>query len=379
MSAVFPTSWSRRCTVIFASAVLAQSATAQPATPAATTARVSRSDSTLFGALQWRNIGPNRGGRSIAAAGSAARPLEYYFGATGGGLWKTTDGGTTWEPVTDGQLTSSSVGAVAVCEANPDIVYIGTGEVQLRGNIMQGDGLYKSTDAGKTWRHTGLRETQNIARVRVHPTDCDQVLVAAFGHHGAENPERGIFRSTDGGATWARTLFRDAKSGGVDLVIDPKNPNTVYAALWEAWRKPWGMSSGGPGSGLHKSTDGGRTWTEISRNQGLPRGMLGKIGVAVSPVDANRVWAIVEADSGGVFRSDDGGRTWTLTNDERKLRQRAFYYTRIYADPVERDRVYVLNVGMFRSDDGGKTFNTSYVRRTATSMISGSPRTTTSG
>ena len=327
-----------------------------PARPAATT--VSRSDTTIFGALQWRNIGPVRGGRSIAVAGSSSRPFEYYFGATGGGLWKTADGGTTWEPVTDGQITSSSVGAVAVCEANPDIVYIGTGEVQLRGNIMQGDGLYKSTDAGKTWRHMGLRETQNIARVRVHPTDCNQVLVAAFGHHGAENPERGIFRSTDGGTTWARTLFRDAKSGGVDLVIDPKNPNTVYAALWEAWRKPWGMSSGGPGSGLFKSTDGGRNWTELSRNPGLPRGMLGKIGVAVSPVDANRVWAIIEADSGGVFRSDDGGRTWTLTNDERKLRQRAFYYTRIYADPTQRDRVYVLNTGMYRSDDAGKTFNT---------------------
>jgi photosystem II stability/assembly factor-like uncharacterized protein len=316
------------------------------------------SDSVLFGALQWRNIGPNRGGRSIGAAGSTSRPLEYYFGATGGGLWKTTDGGTTWEPVTDGKITSSSVGAVAVCEANPDVVYIGTGETQLRGNIMQGDGVYKSTDAGKTWRHMGLRETQNIARVRVHPTDCNQVLVAAFGHHGAANPERGIFRSTDGGATWTKTLYRDDKSGGVDLVIHPKDPNTVYAALWEAWRKPWAMSSGGPGSGLFKSTDGGRTFTEISRNQGLPRGMLGKIGVAVSPVDANRVFAIIEADSGGVFRSDDGGRTWTLTNDERKLRQRAFYYTRIYADPIDRDRVYVLNVGMFRSDDGGKTFNT---------------------
>ena len=317
-------------------------------------------DSALFAALQWRNIGPNRGGRSIGVAGASSRPLEYYFGATGGGLWKTTDGGTTWEPVTDGKITSSSVGAVAVCEANPDVVYIGTGETQLRGNIMQGDGLYKSTDAGKTWRHMGLRETQNIARVRVHPTDCNQVLVAAFGHHGASNPERGVFRSTDGGASWTKTLYKDDKSGGVDLAIHPKDPNIVYAALWEAWRKPWGMSSGGPGSGMYKSTDGGRTWTDISRNPGLPRGILGKIGVAVSPVDANRVYAIVEADSGGVFRSDDAGRTWTLTNDERKLRQRAFYYTRIYADPVVKDRVYVLNTGMYRSDDAGKTFNTQF-------------------
>jgi photosystem II stability/assembly factor-like uncharacterized protein len=315
-------------------------------------------DSALFGALQWRNIGPNRGGRSIGVAGSASRRLEYYFGATGGGLWKTTDGGTTWEPVTDGQIGSSSVGAVAVCEANPDIVYIGTGETELRGNVMQGDGIYKSIDAGKTWKHSGLRETQNISRVRIHPTDCNQLLVGAFGHHGAPNPERGVFKSTDGGATWTKTLYRDDKSGVVDLDIDSKNPNIVYAALWEAWRKPWGMSSGGPGSGLFKSTDGGRTWTELSRNPGLPRGMLGKIGVAVSPVDGNRVYAIVEADSGGVFRSDDAGRTWTLTNDERKLRQRAFYYSRIYADPVTRDRVYVLNTGMYRSDDAGKKFDT---------------------
>ena len=351
-------SMSRSRAACLALALLTFPLASQPPAGAGATTAVSRSDSTIFGALQWRNIGPNRGGRSIGVAGSASRPFEYYFGATGGGLWKTTDGGTTWEPVTDGKITSSSVGAVAVCETNPDIVYIGTGEVQLRGNVMQGDGLYKTTDAGRTWRHTGLRETQNIARVRIHPTDCNQVLVAAFGHHGADNPDRGVFRSTDGGATWSKTLFRDAKSGAVDLAIDPKNPNTVYASLWEAWRKPWGMSSGGPGSGIHKSMDGGRTWTDLSRSPGLPRGILGKIGVAVSPVDENRVWAIIEADSGGVFRSDDGGRTWTKTNEERKLRQRAFYYTRIYADPVERDRVYVLNTGMYRSDDAGKTFNT---------------------
>ncbi len=352
--------------LVLAAIVVPASSAQPPNAPArgrpggAITAGAPMTDSALFAALQWRNLGPNRGGRSIGVAGSTSRPLEYYFGATGGGLWKTTDGGTTWEPVTDGQIGSSSVGAVAVCESNPDVVYIGTGETQLRGNVMQGDGLYKSTDAGKTWRHSGLRETQNISRVRIHPTDCNQVFVAAFGHHGAPNPERGVFRSTDGGATWTKTLYRDDKSGAVDLVIDPKTPTTVYAALWEAWRKPWGMSSGGPGSGLYKSTDGGRTWTDISRNAGLPRGMLGKIGVAVSPVDGNRVYAIIEADSGGVFRSDDAGRTWTMTNDERKLRQRAFYYTRIYADPVVRDRVYVLNTGMYRSDDAGKRFDTQF-------------------
>ncbi|HEX2092665.1 MAG TPA: hypothetical protein VHG28_09700, partial [Longimicrobiaceae bacterium] len=314
-------------------------------------------DTALYGTMKWRNIGPARGGRSIGAAGSSSRPLEYYFGATGGGLWKTTDGGTTWKPVTDGQLGSSSVGAVEVCQSNPDVVYIGTGEVQLRGNILPGDGVYKSTDAGKTWRHVGFRESRNIARVRVHPTNCDLVYVAAFGPYGGPSPERGIYRSSDGGATWSRVLHRDERTGGVDLSIDPRNPGTLYAALWEAWRVPWGMSSGGPGSGLFKSTDGGTTWTELTRNPGMPQNQfIGKIGVSVSGADSNRVFAIVEADSGGVFRSDDGGATWTRTNTERKLRQRAFYYTRIYADPRDREQVYVLNVGFWRSNDGGKTF-----------------------
>ena len=315
-------------------------------------------DTALFSGLEWRNIGPNRGGRSIAVAGSVARPLEYFFGATGGGLWKTVDGGTTWEPVTDGQITSASVGAVAVCEANPDVVYIATGETQLRGNIQAGDGVYKSTDAGRTWRHIGLKEARNFSRVRIHPTNCDRAYVGAFGEYGVPNPERGVYRTSDGGATWDRVLFRDESTGAVDISIDQRNPDVIYAALWEAWRKPWAMSSGGPGSGLFKSTDGGGTWTEISRNPGLPAGPLGKIGVSVSPANSSRVYAIVEAEDGGVFRSDDGGASWTRTNDERKLRQRAFYYTRINADPIDPDRVYVLNVGFFRSDDGGTKFDT---------------------
>lgn len=314
-------------------------------------------DSKLFDALQWRNIGPDRGGRSQAVAGSRARPLEYYFGATGGGLWKTTDGGQTWRPVTDGQIKSSSVGAVAVCEANPDVVYIGMGETELRGNIMQGDGVYKSTDGGKTWRHVGLEQTQAISRIRIHPTDCNTVWVAAFGWHSAPNPDRGIFKTTNGGESWRKVLYRDDKTGGIDLTIDPNNPAVMYAALWEAWRKSWGMSSGGPGSGLFKSTDYGETWTEITRNPGLPKtGVIGKIGVAISPSAPWRVYAIIEHDSGGVFRSDDGGATWTKVNDERRLRQRAFYYTRIYADPKNPDVVYVLNTGFYRSRDGGKTY-----------------------
>ena len=313
-----------------------------------------------FAALEWTNVGPERGGRSVAVAGSDARPLEYYFGATGGGLWKTTDGGNTWRPVTDGKITTESIGSIGVCEADPDIVYIGGGETQLRGNIQPGDGLYKTTDGGETWTHTGLREARTFSRIRVHPTDCNTAYAGAFGHFGAENPERGVYKTTDGGQTWNKVLFRDAKTAAVDISIDRTNPNIVYAALWEAWRKPWGMSSGGPGSGLFKSTDGGATWTELTRNPGLPPAdqMIGKIGVSVSPVDPMRVWAIVEADSGGVFLSDDGGETWTRTNEERKLRQRAFYYTRIYADTEERDRVYVLNTGAYRSDDAGKTFDT---------------------
>jgi photosystem II stability/assembly factor-like uncharacterized protein len=313
----------------------------------------------LFKALKWRSIGPNRGGRSIASAGSPSRPLEYYFGAVGGGLWKTTDGGATWNPVTDGQIHSSSVGAVAVSESNPDVVYIGMGEACLRGNIMQGDGVYKSTDAGKTWQHMGLEHTQIISRIRINPTNADIVYVAALGHPAAPNEERGVYKSTDGGKTWKKTLFRDNKTGAIDLSMDRNNPNVLYAALWQAYRVSWQMSSGGPGSGLFKSTDGGDTWTEITRNPGMPSGIIGRIGVSVSGADSNRVYALVENEGGGVFRSDDAGQTWTKTNEERKLRQRAFYYTHIFADPKDKDTVYALNTGMYRSTDGGKTFATS--------------------
>jgi photosystem II stability/assembly factor-like uncharacterized protein len=315
-------------------------------------------DEAYLSGLKWRNIGPNRGGRSIAVAGSTARPMEYYFGAVGGGLWKTTDGGTTWKPTTDKDVDNSAVGGVAVCEANPDIVFFTTGETELRGNIMPGNGVYKSTDAGKTWKSVGLKEVQNFSRVRIDPTNCNNVFVGGFGKYSGANPDRGVYKSSDGGATWRKVLYRDPKTGAVDISIDPKNPQVVYAALWEAWRKPWGMSSGGPGSGLFKSVDGGEHWTELTRHPGMPAGIDGKIGVSVSPVDGNRVYAIIENRDGGVFVSDDAGATWKRTNDSRDLRQRAFYYTRITADPKIKDRVYVTNVQFFRSDDGGKTFKT---------------------
>jgi photosystem II stability/assembly factor-like uncharacterized protein len=313
-------------------------------------------DPALFAGLKWRNIGPNRGGRSLAAAGSPARPYEYYFGAVGGGLWKTTDGGSTWAPVTDGQIASSSVGAVAVSQSNPDVVYIGMGEVQLRGNIMQGDGVYKSIDAGKTWTNVGLEDTHAIGRVRVHPANPDLVYVAALGHPYGPNEARGVFRTTDGGRTWKKVLYRSDRAGAVDLCIDPGDPRVIYASFWEVYRKPWILWSGGKGSGLFKSTDGGDTWTELTRNPGLPKGILGKISVAVSPADSRRVFTLVEAEDGGIFRSDDAGATWTKVNESRDLRQRAFYFSRIYADPGDRDTLYGLNVVFYRSTDGGKTF-----------------------
>ncbi len=326
-----------------------------------TSAQTSSQDTEIpkdfYGQLEWRNIGPNRGGRSLGAAGSPGRTNEYYFGATGGGLWKTVDGGNDWFPVTDGQVTSSSVGAVAVAETNPDIVYIGMGEVQLRGSITQGDGVYKTIDGGKTWRHIGLEETQAIARIRIHPTNPDIVYVAALGHPYGDNPERGVFKSTDGGNTWKKTLFVSEKAGAVDLIIDRNNPKVLYASTWQVQRKAWQMWGGGEDCKLWKSIDGGETWSDLTQNAGMPEGPIGKIGVTVSPADSNRVWAIVEANEGGVFRSDDAGKTWIRTNDERKLRQRAFYYSRIYADPWNKDIVYGLNTGLYKSTDGGKTFD----------------------
>jgi len=312
-------------------------------------------DSSLLTGLRWRSIGPARGGRSQTVAGTTKRPLEYYFGATGGGVWKTTDGGLTWRPMADRFLKTSSVGAIAIAESNPDIVYVGMGETELRGNVIQGDGVYKTIDGGKTWTHIGLEKTMTIARIRIHPANPDVAYVAALGDTYGASAERGIFKTSDGGKTWTKTLFRDDKTGAVDLSMDPKNPDVLYAGLWEVFRTPHSLSSGGAGGGLFKSTDGGQNWTELTKNGGLPKPLWGKIGVSVSGADPNRVYAIIEAPEGGVFLSDDSGTSWKLVNDDRRLRQRAFYYTRIYADPKSKDTVYILNTGMYRSTDAGKT------------------------
>ncbi len=311
----------------------------------------------IFKSMQWRFVGPFRGGRSLAVAGSVQRPTEYFFGATGGGIWKTVDSGTSWKPVSDGFLGSSSVGALAIAPTNPDIIYAGTGERDIRGNISEGDGAYKSTDAGLTWTHIGLRETQTISRVVVHPTNPDIVWVAALGHIYGRNDERGVYKSEDGGNTWRRVLFATNQAGAVDLVVDTKNPKVLLATIWDAWRTPYSLNSGGPNSTIMKSVDGGETWSNIGRNEGLPKGTLGKIGVSISPVDSNRYWAHVEAIDGGIFLSDDAGTTWKKTNEDRNWRQRAWYYTHIFADPKDKEAVHVLNVGWGKSTNGGKTFS----------------------
>ena len=308
-------------------------------------------------ALQYRLIGPFRGGRVGAVTGVPSQPNVYYYGATGGGVWKSTDGGNNWENVSDGYFKLGSVGAIAVADSDPNIVYVGMGEETVRGNVSHGDGVYKSVDGGKSWKNVGLMDTRQISRVRIDPKDPNIVYVAAIGHVWGPNDERGVFRTRDGGKTWQKILFRDNGTGAEDLVLEPGNPNTIYASLWQFRRSPWAMENGGPGSGLFKSTDGGDTWTEISRNRGLPAGVLGKVTVTVSPVNTQRVWAMVEAKEGGLFRSDDAGETWQKVTDNPNLLQRPWYFFRVYADTQNVDSVYVLNVGFWKSIDGGRTFN----------------------
>jgi photosystem II stability/assembly factor-like uncharacterized protein len=310
----------------------------------------------VFAGLSFRSIGPFRGGRSVAVRGVRGEPLTFYFGGTGGGVFKTTDGGATWDPISDKFFKSGSVGAIDVADSDPNVVYAGMGESPIRGNLSSGDGVYKSTDAGATWANVGLRSTYQISRVRIHPKNPEIVYVAALGHAWGPNEDRGIFRTTDGGKSWKKVLYVDEKTGASDLGMDPTNPRILYAAFWQVYRKPWTLESGGVGSGLYKSTDGGDTWKKLSG--GLPDGVVGRIGVAVSPARPRRVYAIVEAAKGGVYRSEDGGEKWTLVSGEHKLVERAWYYNWIYADTRDADAVYVPNVSFHKSIDGGKTFST---------------------
>lgn len=358
----------RAAAALLAGVALAPPATAQrPAAPrpsagvgqlAATSG--APADSALVQGLRWRNIGPFRGGRATAAAGHPAHPLTFYMGATGGGVWKTEDAGGSWRNVTDGQIAMGSVGSIAVAPSDPNVVYAGMGEAPVRGmSSSYGDGVYRSTDAGRTWTHVGLEKTRTISQVIVHPRDENVVWVAAQGSRWGGTPDRGIYKSTDGGKTWRQVLAgANATSGATDLSIDANNPRILYAAFWDHQRQPWYVRSGGPGSGLWRSADGGETWARLTGN-GLPSEM-GKTAVAVSPASSDRIWALIEgtADSGGLYRSDDAGKSWRLLNGDRVLRARAWYYIHLFADPKSAETVYVLNAPFLKSTDGGRTFAT---------------------
>ena len=309
----------------------------------------------LFNALEWRSIGPFRGGRSAAVTGVPGKPNLFYFGATGGGVWQSIDGGNSWNNISDGYF-GGSIGAVAVSEWDNNVIYVGGGEKTVRGNVSSGSGMWKSVDAGKTWEFVGLQNSRHISRIKIHPKNPDLVYAAVMGDLFKPSQERGVYRSKNGGGNWERILFANEDAGAVDLVLDPNNPRIIYASTWRIRRTPYSLDSGGEGSAIWKSTDGGNHWENISTKKGLPDGVWGIVGLTVSPVNSDRIWAIIENENGGVFRSDDGGENWQKVNDSRSLRQRAWYYSRIYADTKDKDMVYVLNVNYHRSKDGGKTF-----------------------
>lgn len=341
-----PLSRAAICTAVLAATALGGTLAIAHAAP---------TSASLYSGLSWRQIGPFRGGRIAAVTGVPSEPETYYLGAALGGVWKTTDGGKRWSPIFDGE-DIGSIGAVAVGASDPHVIYVGTGESAPREDVSLGNGMYKSTDAGKTWKHVGLTDSREIARIVIDPRNPDVVVVAALGHLYGPNDERGVFRTADGGTTWQRVLFTDARSGAIELASDPDNPSTLFAALWEMQRTPWSMSSGGPGSGLYKSTDEGVTWTAIT-GHGLPTTVLGKIGVAVAAgTGGRRVYALVEAEQGGLFRSDDGGANWTLINPEHLLYSRAWYFTKIYIHPTKPDTVYVIGNSLWLSTNGGEAF-----------------------
>ncbi|MFN7747358.1 MAG: WD40/YVTN/BNR-like repeat-containing protein, partial [Cyclobacteriaceae bacterium] len=313
-------------------------------------------DQAVYSGLRWRELGPFRGGRSCTVTGVPGQPNLYYFGTVGGGVWRTKDAGQTWENITDSYF-GGTIGAVAVAESDPNVIYVGEGEQTLRNNVSSGWGVWKSTDAGASWKHIGLSDSRHIARIRIHPKNPDVVYVAAMGNLWKPNEMRGVYKSVDGGATWKRVLYINDTAMAGDLVMDPNNPRILYAATWNMKRNGYRMDSGGPDSKLWKSTDGGETWENLSDKPGMPKGTNGIIGVTVSPVNSKRVWAIIEnTEAPGVYRSDDAGKTWTRLNQDRALLQRAWYYCRIYADTQNEDKVWVMNVSYGVSKDGGKTF-----------------------
>ncbi len=312
-------------------------------------------DTTLYSGLQYRMVGPYRGGRSTAVTGVPGQPYTFFMGTTGGGVWQSSDAGQSWQNVSDGSF-GGSIGAVAVAPSDPNVIYVGQGSADIRGNTSTGRGVYRSTDFGKTWTYLGLREAGQIGRIEVHPENADLVYVAALGHPFGKNPERGVFRSKDGGQTWEHVLALSDSTGASDLAMNPRNPRIIYAGMWRGERKPWTVISGSEEGGVYRTTDGGDTWSKLTG--GLPGGTVGKVGVTVSRANPERVWAIIQAEpAGGVYRSDDAGKKWTRVNSENKLRQRAFYYTHVQADPQDENTVYALNVRLWRSVDGGKTFD----------------------
>src|SRR5436309_538245 len=318
---------------------------APPAEHPPAAAQPSHIDESLFGAMRWRQVGPFRGGRVLAVTGVPGEPNVFYFGAASGGVWKSTDAGANWAPIFDKEQIAS-IGSIAVSPSDHNVIYVGTGEACIRGNISYGNGVYKSLDGGKTWKNIGLKDTRHIGAVIIDPKNPNIVFVAALGHAYGPNEERGLFRTSDGGATWQKVLFKDNKTGAIDVVFDPNNANTLFASLWEVYRTPWSLSSGGPGSGLYKSIDGGATWKGLEGN-GLAAGIMGRIGVSVAS-DSNRVYALIESKAGGLYRSDDGGENRIKMNDDGRLRQHALYFMHIFAHPKSPDTLYVLTTSLFR-------------------------------
>ncbi|MEN0005683.1 MAG: glycosyl hydrolase [Bacteroidota bacterium] len=326
-----------------------------PTTDSAAQSSKAGFDEALYDAVQWRSIGPYRGGRSCAVTGVPGKPNLFYFGGAGGGVWRTKDGGQSWSNISDG-FFGGSIGSVAVSAYDNNVIYVGGGEKTVRGNVSYGYGIWKTVDAGKTWTKAGLPNSRHVSRIRIHPQNPEVVYAAVMGDLFQSSEERGVYKSEDGGKNWTKVLYVNKDAGAVDLMMDPNNPRILFASTWRVRRTPYSLESGGEGSGLWKSTDGGESWTNISSNEGLPEGTWGINGVTISGANSERIWAIVENENGGVFRSEDGGETWNKVNDKRALRQRAWYYTRIYADPNDEDVVYVVNVDYHKSTDGGKTF-----------------------